>query len=87
MGGGRHALDHSVEVSSDVGSPDGAHLHESEEHAHTVGELARDELERLVQEDDGEGDLQHRDPLFQVERRDLEHGLHERQATETRVSQ
>ena len=41
-----------------------------------VSELARDELERLVKEDDGEGDLQDGNPLLQVERCDLKHGLH-----------
>ena len=70
------SLDQSIEVHWNVGGPHCTHLKESNEHAHTVSELARDELERLVKEDDGEGDLQDGNPLLQVERCDLKHGLH-----------
>lgn len=41
----------------------------------TVGELAGDELQHFIYEDNWEGELEHGEPLLEVKRRDLENAL------------
>lgn len=50
---------------------------ECEEGVFTVGELAGDKLESLIQDNDWYGDLEHSHPLLQTERCDLEYDLHQ----------
>ncbi len=45
----------------------------------TVGEVPGDELEELVQEDDGQRELEHGDPLVDRQRSHLEHSLEKRE--------
>lgn len=71
----RSALERGVERKPDVRGPHEDHDPELRERVFTVRELARDELERFVQQHDRERDLEHRHPLLQVQRRDLEHRL------------
>ena len=49
----------------------------------TVDEASGDQLEHLVDEDDGEAELQDGPPLDQTERADLEDGLHTRSTTDS----
>ena len=41
----------------------------------TFRDFACDDLQYFVNEDDWEGDFQHREPFFEVQRCDLEHSL------------
>jgi hypothetical protein len=45
----------------------------------TVGDLASDQFEYFVNEDDRERDFQYREPLLEVQWSDLEDGLFQKQ--------
>ena len=68
-------LDRGLEHEGNIQCPDAGHFGEAHHITRTVRELPGDQLERLVEQDDGEGDLEHGAPLLQVQRRDLEHRL------------